>query len=165
MIHFLKPFHVSYEVKYIPLTRVLKVFMVQPLPTFLATSLTIPHHLYFQQCLRILMCCSCSPIIPSSETPFSDPWVPMALLESFSIIVLLTLYCNFVFPYLYLLLDGKFSKDGPLTLYFHAVGIQQELFTWANFLLPYSHQVPLHECLQVSTSVDISFYSYCFNDS
>lgn len=51
--------------------------------------------------------CFCFFIFASSEISFLPLWVPIALLESLTFIVLVTLHCNFMFPCLYLLIDGK----------------------------------------------------------
>ena len=42
---------------------------------------------------------ACS-VFPSPETPFPALWVPVAQLRSYSIIVFIMWYCNFIFPYL-----------------------------------------------------------------
>lgn len=93
--------------KYIPLSGVLKAFHGGAHANF--SSYVAYHFPAF--CLFISACESLYAAFVLLYFQLRDTLptlrVPMALLESFSIIVLITLYYNIIFPWLYFLLDGK----------------------------------------------------------
>jgi hypothetical protein len=97
IIHFLKPSNgtFSYKVKYIPLLSVLKTFP-HPASSFSSYITCIFHISISGHC----------PLFPSSEILVF--WIPMALLKSFPIVTLITLFWFLMFSCLSSLLVSKF---------------------------------------------------------